>query len=128
MNQTWGGEPSDLLTAKGYHIIFGAKPLHVVNETFCLIPTDDANCWYLTRLAFRASAGQRESAKKREKGYNNGVLAASLMLNLSKRMEKIRKPISVDRIAYLFLGGGGGGRLYLNFSLIFGKIILSCRQ
>ena len=106
MNQTWGGEPSDLLTAKGYRIIFEAKPLHVVNETFCLIPTDDANCWYLTRLAFRASAGRREPAKKREKGHNNGVPVASLMLNLAKRMEKIRKPIGVDRIAYLFLVRG----------------------
>ena len=41
--------------------------------------------------------------KKREKGHNNGVSAASLMLNLAKRMEKVRKSIGVDRIAYLFV-------------------------
>ena len=29
--------------AKGYWIAVGAKPLHVVNETFYSIPTDDAN-------------------------------------------------------------------------------------
>ena len=51
--------------------------------------------------------------------------AASLMLKLAKRMEKIRKPIGIDRIAYLF--SVGGFHLYLNFSLIFGKIILSCQ-
>ena len=48
------------------------------------------------------------------------------MLKLAKRMEKIRKPFGVDRITYLFLAGVF--RLYLNFSLIFEKIILSCRR
>ena len=26
--------------AKGYWIAFGVKPLHIVDETFCLIPTE----------------------------------------------------------------------------------------
>ena len=51
------------------------------------------------RLAFGASVGLREPARKREKGYDGSVPAASPMLKLAKRMEKIRKPISVHRIA-----------------------------
>ena len=76
------------------------------------------------RLAFGASVGLCEHAIKREKGYDCNVSAASPMLKLAKRMEKIRKPISVHRIAYLF--SVGVFHIYLNFSLIFGKIILSC--
>ena len=53
------------------------------------------------------------------KGYNDSVPVASPMLKLDKRMEKIRKPIGVDIIAYLL--PIGGFRLYLNFSLIFGR-------
>ena len=49
---------------------------------------------------------------------------ASPMLKLAKGMENIKKPIGVDIIAYLF--SMRGFRLYLNFSLIFEKIILSC--
>ena len=33
--------------AKGYWIAIGAKPLHVIDETFYSIPTDGANCRYL---------------------------------------------------------------------------------
>ena len=58
--------------------------------------------------------------QKKEKG--GGVSAASPMLKLAKRMEKIRKTIGADRVMYLF--SVEGFRLYLNFSLIFGKIIL----
>ena len=106
MNQAWEGEPLDLLTVEGYRITVGAKPLHVVDETFCLIPTDDAKCQYLIHPSFGASAGQREPGRKREKGYRGGVLTASPMLKLAKMMEKIRKPIGVDRIAYFFPVGG----------------------
>ena len=42
--------------------------------------------------------------KKREK--SGGVLAASSMLKLAKRMEKKKKPIGVDRVVYLFSVGG----------------------
>ena len=42
MNKMWGGEPSELLVAKGYWIAIGAKPLHVVDETFYSITTDNA--------------------------------------------------------------------------------------
>ena len=53
--------------------------------------------------------------------------ATSPMLKLAKRMEKIKKPISVDRIAYLFPcwgrggggGGGGGGGAWVSFILEF---------
>ena len=62
-------------------------------------------CRYLIRLAFEASAGQREPTRKREKGYNGGVSTTSPKLKLAKRMEKIKKSIGVDRIAYLFLVG-----------------------
>ena len=69
-----------------------------------------------------ASARRREPVKKK-KGYGGSVLASSPMLKLAKRMEKIRKPISVDRIAYLFLvsGEGGGGSFILEFLLDFLK-------
>ena len=78
-------------------------------------------CRYLIHLTFRASTS-REHVKKREKGCGGGVSATSPMLKLAKSMEKIRKPIGVDRIAYLW----GVFRLYLNFFFIFGKIILLC--
>ena len=68
MNQTWGREPSDFLTVEGYRSTVGTKPLHVVNETFCLIPIDGAKWWYLIRLAFGASVGCRELAKKEKRG------------------------------------------------------------
>ena len=102
MNQAWGEEPSDLREAKGCRITVRAKPLHVVYKTFGSIPTDDAKCRYLIQLAFGASIEQREPARKREKGYSGSVPTASPMLKLTKRMEKIRKPIGVDIIAYLF--------------------------
>ena len=53
-----------LLVAKGYWIAFGAKPLHVVDENFCSIPTDGANCRYLDRLTSRSSIEQYKPAKK----------------------------------------------------------------
>ena len=61
--------------------------------------------------------------QKREK--DDGVPAASPMLKLAKRMEKIRKLIGADRVVYLCLVGGFLC-LYPNFFLIFGKIIMSC--
>ena len=63
MNQAWGGEPSELLAMEGYRITIGAKPLHVVDETFCSIPIDGAKCRYLVCLIFEASVEQREPAK-----------------------------------------------------------------
>ena len=55
-NQMWIGEPSELLVEKGYWKAVGAKLLRVINETFCSIPTDNANCCYLDRLTSGASA------------------------------------------------------------------------
>ena len=68
MNQTWGGEPWDLLAAKGCRITVGAKLLHIVDETFGSIPIDSTKCRSLIRLAFEASTGRREPIRKREKG------------------------------------------------------------
>ena len=63
--------------------------------------------------------------QKKEKG--GGLLVASPMLKLAKKMKKIRKPIGANRVAYLF-PMGGFLCLYPHFSLIFGKIILLCRR
>ena len=52
--QMWKGEPSELLEATSYWIAIGAKLLHVADETFCLIPTDGANCCYLDHLTSEA--------------------------------------------------------------------------
>ena len=60
----WGREPSDLLVVEGYWIVVGAKPLHIVDETFCSIPTNDTNCCYLDRLVFEASAERHKPSKK----------------------------------------------------------------
>ena len=60
----WGGEPWELLVGQGYWIAVGPKPLHVVDETFCSIPTDDANFCYLDRLTSGASVARYKPAKK----------------------------------------------------------------
>ena len=91
--------------------------MHVVDETFGLISTDGDKCQYLIRMAFGASAGRREPTRKIEKG--GSVPVTSPMLKLAKRMEKIRKPIGVDRIAYLF--SVGGFSFILEFLLDFWK-------
>ena len=57
-NQMLGGEPLELLVVESYWIIVGAKPLHVVDEAFCLIPINGANYCYLDRLSSKASAEQ----------------------------------------------------------------------
>ena len=61
----WNGEPLELLKATSYWIVVGAKLLHVINETFCSIPTDGANCRYLVRLSFGASAALYKPTKKK---------------------------------------------------------------
>ena len=55
----------ELLAAEDYWITVGAKPLHVVDETFCSIPTDGAKCRDLVRLIFGASAERRAPAKRK---------------------------------------------------------------
>ena len=49
---------------EGYWIAFGAKPLHIIDEPFCSIPTNDTNCCYLDRLIFEALAERRKHEKK----------------------------------------------------------------
>ena len=61
----WGGEPSELLVAEGYWIAVGAKPSHVVDETFCSILIDIANFCYLDRLTFGVSIARCEPAKQK---------------------------------------------------------------
>ena len=63
------GEPSELLVAKGYWKAIRDKLLRVVDETFCSIPTDDANCCYLDRPTSRASTTQCKPEKN--KGSND---------------------------------------------------------
>ena len=51
--------------AEGYWITVGAKPSHIVDETFCSIPIYDANCYYLDPLTFGASAARCKLAKQK---------------------------------------------------------------
>ena len=48
-------ESLEVLVAKDCWKAFGTKLLHVVDETFCSIPTNGVNCCYLDRLIFEAS-------------------------------------------------------------------------
>ena len=61
----WKGEPSELLGAKVYWIVVKAKLLHVVDETFCSIPTYGANFCYLDPLTSGASLAQYKPVKKK---------------------------------------------------------------
>ena len=70
--------------AEGNRITIGAKPLHVVDETFCSIPTN--NCYYLVCLASGASMVSYKPAKN--KGSSGSVPTASQMLKLAKRWRK----------------------------------------
>ena len=117
-------EPSKLQVVEGNWIAIGAKPLHVVDEIFCLIPTDGANCWYLIRLIFGASTVQCRPTKKKEGGgggVDGGVSVASPMLKSAKKMEKKKKKIR--HLGLHTFPSWGVFVLYSNFSLIFGKII-----
>ena len=69
-NHMWGGESSELLVVKGYWIVVGAKPLHVVDETFCSIPTNDANYRNLDLLTSGTSVVRCKSTKR---GFDDGV-------------------------------------------------------
>ena len=68
--------------AEGYRITVRAKPLHVVDESFCSIPTDGANYRYLVHLTSEASTVWYKLAKN--KGSNCDVSVASPMLKLAK--------------------------------------------
>ena len=85
----------ELLVAKGYWKAVGAKLLHVINETFCSIPTDGANCCYLVRLISKASVARCQPAKNG--GSGNSVSAASPMIKLAKRWIKgIREFVQLE--------------------------------
>ena len=73
---------------KGYWIIVGVKPLQPIDETFCLFPTNGANCFYLDRLNLWASTAQYEPAKWRS---NDGGLTTSLMIKSTKDGEEEEK-------------------------------------
>ena len=87
---------------EGYWIAVGAKPLHVVDDTFYSVPTDSVNCKYLVCLISRASAAQ---CKPEKRGSDGGVPTASPMINSAKRMEKMKEKVCAVRIAYLSLIG-----------------------
>ena len=63
-NQMWKGKLLELLVVKGYWKAVGAKLLHVIDETFCLIPIDSANFGYLDRLTSGASVARYKPTKK----------------------------------------------------------------
>ena len=67
--------------AKGYLKAVGTKILHVFDETFYSIPTDNANCRYLVRLTSMASMAWYKPAKK---GSSGGMPVASRMLKSAK--------------------------------------------
>ena len=60
---------------EGYWIAIGAKPLHIVDENFCSIPTDGTNCCYLDHLIFGALAERHEPVKKRVRWQCAGHLS-----------------------------------------------------
>ena len=62
-NQMFNGEPSQLLVAKGYWKSIRAKLLHVVDDIFCSIPIDNANCCYLDHLIYGASTVECKPVK-----------------------------------------------------------------
>ena len=74
---------------EGNQITVGAKPLHVVDENFCSIPTADANCRCLVYLTSGASAVWYKPAKN--KGSGDGVSAASPILKLAKGWRRKKK-------------------------------------
>ena len=49
---------------KGYLTAVEGKLLQLVNETFCSVPIDDANCCNLDCLTYRALAAQCKPTKK----------------------------------------------------------------
>ena len=49
---------------KGYLTVVEAKILQLINETFCSIPIDGANCCYLDRLISEALTAQCKLEKR----------------------------------------------------------------
>ena len=78
--QEW--ELPELLVVEGYKIVVGAKPLLVVDETFCSVLTDDANCRYLDQLTFGASEASYKPIRKNK--FDDDVSVASPMLKSAK--------------------------------------------
>ena len=89
----WKGESLELLEATGYWIAIRAKLLHVVDDTFCSIPTDAANCCYLDHLTSRESIARYEPAKKK-KGSDDNVSVASLMIKSVKGWKRERRELA----------------------------------
>ena len=88
---------------KGYWIAVGAKPLHVVDQTFCSIPTDSANYRHLDCLTFEALVAQCKLAK--QGGSGSSVSASSSMIKSAKTVEKRNKGVCTIGGAYLSLVG-----------------------
>ena len=89
--QMWKGESSELLEAMGYWIAIGSKLLHVVDETFCSIPTDTTNCCYLDLLTSRASVARYKPAKK---GSSDSMSVASMMIKSAKGWKREKRELA----------------------------------
>ena len=108
----WG--PSKPLVVEGYRIAIEAKPLHVIDETFCSVPIDGANYCHLVRLIFTTSIERLKSAKR---GSNGGVPSTFMMIKSAKGWRR-RRIHQLKFHIFPLLG------VYSNFPLILGKIIL----
>ena len=64
---------------KGCLTVVEAKLLQPISETFCSIPTDNANCCYLNHLTSGASKAQCQPTK-----FDDGGSAASPMIKSAK--------------------------------------------
>ena len=74
----WNEGSTELQVTKGYWTAIGAKLLPIVDENFCSISHDGANCKnQFVCLIFGASAAQCEPAKR---AIRRGVPAASPMI------------------------------------------------
>ena len=103
-NQMREWESSELLVVESYWIAVGAKTLHVVDETFCSVPTDEASCQYLVRLTSGASTTWYKRAKKKR---DPKVVCRSPLRCLSqpKNGEEEKEESMTVRLAYLSLRG-----------------------
>ena len=89
---------------EGYWIAVGDKPLHVVDETFCSVPTDDARCQYLVRLTSGASTTWYKPAKKKKNDPTTMCRPPLRCLSQPKNGEEEEGSTTV-RVTYLSLGG-----------------------
>ena len=108
-NQMWGEEPLELLVAEGYMIAVGAKPSHIVDETFCSIPTYGANCCY---WIVRPMGHQRRDDNLQKSGSDGSVPIASPMIKSTKGWRRERTELAQLELHTFPSGGEGVSILY----------------